>query len=549
MVWHLFKKDVRLLWAFALIVVAGQAVNGALHFVRDHFVTSLPFGYVTILYPIVVLMGMASLAVTLVHQDPLPGTAHDWLVRPVPRRDLLLAKLLFVMLLIHLPMLLLDFSEATLIGTPAREALFAASTRSVFLFCAITAPALMLGAVTASLAEAILLGAVVALGLAAVILVLSASPPYSSPRSPMGLGWVPTAVTHAGLLLVSAAIVVFQYLRRRTRTARTVAAIALLALVPLSYLPFAPSFAVQQWLSQTATDQVRIDVGLAQETRTRTPATGADAAGPGDRLSSPLQRSAIQLQLPVRIGQMPRDSILFVDRINVRLIGPGDRLRYQGVGNCIRNLSSTGTACFPSEYASVATGTYAIPVQTLILPKQVYTELKFEPLRVEVDYFLTLFTGRPQVSLGTSERLRPVAGMGLCRTSIDEDGDAVNLNCVSARTPPACMTIVLEDPRTHVHNPPLHQCGFDYSPVIRGPFEDPLVRFRIALPFSDLSHLIRFPIDAPQIQDARLLLETYTPAAHLRRQLIFPAARLSDWEAPWAKAKEATAGSPYRLAN
>ena len=548
MVWHLFKKDLRLLWPFALIVLLGQAINGALHFVRDHFVTTLPFGYVTILFPMIVLLGMAALAVTVVHQDPLPGSAHDWLARPIVRRDLLLAKLLFVIVTIHLPMLLLDFSEAMLSGTPASEALFAALNRCAFLFGAITAPALMLGAVTASLAEAVLLGGVVAVGLAAVILVLSASPPGSSPRSPMGLGWIPTAATHVGLLLISAAVVAFQYFKRRTRMARTVAAIALLALVPLSYLPFAPSFAAQQWLS-SPTDQIRLDPDLAHPSRTRVPATSVGPTRSGGRFSSPLRRSAIQLQLPVRIEQMPPDGILFVDRILVRLSGNDGKLRYQGVGNCMRNLYSTGAACLPSEYASAASETYAIPLQTLVLPRRLYDELKSEPLRVEVDYFLTLFTGRPQVSLGTSERLRPVAQMGRCGTRIDDDGDAVSLTCVSAQTPPGCMTIVLENPRTHAHNPPLHQCGFDYSPVVRSPYEDPLVRFRIELPFSDLSHLIRFPIAAPQIQEARLLIKTYAAAAHFRRQLVFTGARLSDWEAPRAQVKDATAGGPYRIAN
>lgn len=549
MVWHLFKKDVRLLWPFALVVVLGEAINAALHFVRDHFVTTLPFSYVTILFPIAVLLGMAALAVTVVHQDPLPGTAHDWLVRPVVRRDLLLAKILFIVLLIHLPTLLLDFSEAMLIGTPASAALFAAFTRSAFLFGAITAPALMLGALTASLAEAVLLGGVVAVGIAAVILVLSASPAHSSPHSPMGLGWIPTAATHVGLLLVCAVIIAFQYLRRQTRIARTLAAIALLALVPVFYLPFAPSFAAQQWLSPTAASRIRIEFDTARATHTRASATGADSAGAAGRISSPLQRSAVQLQLPVRIGQMPPDGILFVDRVSVRLTGNDGKLRYQGVGNCTKNPYSMGTACFPSEYGSDATETYAIPLQTLILPQRVYDELKSQPLRVEADYFLTLFTGRPQVSVSTTERLRQVAEMGLCGTRIDDDGDAVNLSCVSAQTPPSCMTIVLEDPRTHVHNPPLHQCGFDYSPVIRSPYEDPLVRFNIELPFSDLSHLIRFPIDAAQIQDARLVIKTYTAAAHFRRRLIIPAARLSDWETPWARAKEATAGGPYRIAN
>lgn len=551
MIWNLFKKDARLLWPFALTLALAQAMNGTLHFIRDHLVSSVPFGNVTILFPIVVLLGMASLAVTVVHQDPLTSTAHDWLVRPVRRRDLLLAKVLFVLLLIHLPILVLDFAEGILAGAPQGEALFAALTRGATLFGVITAPALMLGVLTTSVAEAVLLGGAVAIALAALVLILGPFGQQFSPRSPMGLGWIPTAASYVGLFLTSAAVIAFQYLRRQTRTARTIAVIAVLALVPISYLPFRPSFTVQQWVSPASGKPVRVEFAPAHDASPGTPpSTGTNKASLHSTLTSSVRRSATQLQLPVRIGDLPSDGIVFADAVLVRLLGSDGKVLYEGVGNCIRNPYAAGTRCYPSELAgSPATRTYAIPLRAIMIPTPVYERLKSQPLRVEIDYFLTQFAGRTQVSLHTHQQLHATPGIGLCRTGIDADGDAVTLTCVSAHTPPSCVTLALEDPGTGQSNPPAHQCGFDYSPYVRGAFEDPLVRFGVELPFTDVSHTVRFPIDAERIQAARLVIKTYVPVAHFERKLVIPVARLSDWEMSPPPAGNHSGSGPYRIMN
>ncbi len=550
MIWNLFRKDARLLWPFALTLALAQAMNGALHFIRDHVVTSGSFGTVTILFPIVVLLGIAALAVTVVHQDPLTSTAHDWLVRPVRRRDLLLAKILFVILLVHLPIFVLDFAEGMLAGASRGEALFAAFTRGATLFGVITAPAVMLGAVTASLAEAVLLGSVVAIALTALMLIVGPFGQQFSPRSPMGLGWIPTAASYMSLFLISAAVIAFQYARRQTRTARTIAVIAVLALVPISYLPFRPSFAVQQWVSPASAEPVRVDLAPAHDGGADTRADSPSEGRLQKTLIPSLRRSATRLQLPVRIGQLPSDGIVFADAVLVRLLGNDGSVRYQGVGNCLKNPYSAGTTCFSSELAGSPTiQTYATPLQVIMIPTPVYEALKSQPLRLEIDYFLTQFAGRTAVSLGTHQSLQPVTGMGLCQTGIDDDGDEVVLTCVSAHTPPSCISLALEDPGSGHSNPPTHQCGFDYAPYIRSAFGDPLVRFRIALPFTDVSHTIRFPIDAQRIHEARIVIGTYAPVAHFQRRVLIPVSRLSDWQMSAMPGQSGPAGGPYRVMN
>src|ERR1700730_5003886 len=101
MVWHIFKKDWKLMWrsaaavgslqlVYAFIQLKGEFGNG--NPVLDEFRTVLMF--------LGLIAGMIWI-VMLVHQDALPGTRQDWLTRPIPRTDVLLAKVMFAALVLQ----------------------------------------------------------------------------------------------------------------------------------------------------------------------------------------------------------------------------------------------------------------------------------------------------------------------------------------------------------------------------------------------------------------------------------------------------------------
>src|SRR5450631_4746242 len=99
MIWHIFKKDWKLLWRFA-------ACFGALHFVlnavrlnRGRFyqtrwavMDAVPNSFLPgralfleSILPTLALLGSAFLIVAIVNQDAIPGLRQDWLVRPIRR--------------------------------------------------------------------------------------------------------------------------------------------------------------------------------------------------------------------------------------------------------------------------------------------------------------------------------------------------------------------------------------------------------------------------------------------------------------------------------
>ncbi len=156
MIWHILRKDVRLLWAIALAVAAIHfAAAGAQFWLGP---LQQPGQLVTIAYllSLVSLVGVVVLTLSVMHQDAVPGVRQDWLVRPINRAEMIGAKLLFVALIVQGPLLLADLGEGLASGFSFPASLGAAAARNVTVLCFFSLPALMIGAVTRNAVESFL---------------------------------------------------------------------------------------------------------------------------------------------------------------------------------------------------------------------------------------------------------------------------------------------------------------------------------------------------------------------------------------------------------
>src|SRR4051812_36077204 len=106
MIRHILRKDWILLWPMVALVTAIQVALEVAGYRAGFF--SADSAAVELLRPLTLawFAGISALTVAVVHQDPIPGVDHDWLVRPIRRTDLLVAKILFVLLAISVPMFL-----------------------------------------------------------------------------------------------------------------------------------------------------------------------------------------------------------------------------------------------------------------------------------------------------------------------------------------------------------------------------------------------------------------------------------------------------------
>ncbi|HTM76230.1 MAG TPA: hypothetical protein VL133_01170, partial [Devosia sp.] len=177
MIWHIFKKDLRLLWPLVLIVAAAEAISDTTWVVLGFFVEPHSLRTIAALLSLGLVVGIAALIISAVHQDTLPGDRQDWLVRPIRRRDLILAKILFVLLAVHGPYLLMDLAQGMGMGFSFWDSLSAAFARSLHLLWVFSLPVLAIAAITSTLVEATGALMVIALALIAFITVMQVSTP------------------------------------------------------------------------------------------------------------------------------------------------------------------------------------------------------------------------------------------------------------------------------------------------------------------------------------------------------------------------------------
>jgi hypothetical protein len=153
MVWHIFKKDWRLLWRLVLGLAAAQCLFTILWYKRDHGATD--FVRILNLLQMILMLASGILVAAAVHLDAIPGVRQDWLVRPIRRRDLLAAKLLFVILLVQGPVLLADFVGAAANGFTIEQSLSAALSHSLFSLAVFNLPILAFATLTRNFTEAV----------------------------------------------------------------------------------------------------------------------------------------------------------------------------------------------------------------------------------------------------------------------------------------------------------------------------------------------------------------------------------------------------------
>src|ERR1022692_1616350 len=185
MIRHIIKKDCKLLWPVVAGVTAMQFFTLLLFHLYEN-----PSNQINVIKALASL-GWLQLAVMAVHQDPIPGVRQDWLVRPIRRPDLLLAKLSFLVLMIHGPYFLVSVADFMTHGITLRESLGLAAGKCILLGAG-TLSCLAVGSLFGTL-QGMTLGSVGVL-VSLIFLTVRGELAYS------GLQWLKTAAV-SGLVL------------------------------------------------------------------------------------------------------------------------------------------------------------------------------------------------------------------------------------------------------------------------------------------------------------------------------------------------------------
>jgi hypothetical protein len=471
-------------------------------------------------------VGIAALAAAVVHQDAIPGVDQDWLIRPLHRTELLLAKLAFLALTISVPMFVLDFAHAMAMGMPIASSTEASLWKELFVFACFIVPVVALASTTRNMTELVIVGGALVLGFASS-LGLSAfffGADWCQ-TCHTGMSWLQHLLQHVEILLGSVVILVLQYYRRLSGVARGLAIVGAVSLVFLQ-LPWSTAFAIETWLSRPGGDAaaVGLEVGHEGSSRPEATALGGGAAnarkatqlllhGHLDQAFEYLRRrarpgDAVTLDLPLRPIGVSANELVLLDRSQVRVLGEDGRLLYRGTNAG----ASPGLLAPEGADPTVSPG---LTYQTIDIPRRVYRDAPGASVQLQVDYFLTLVEVRAEHRIAALGGELRSADTGYCATMLDRD--AVTLACKSIALAPFCYsaTLYAQDGR---HNPEVVKCDPDYRrhwPALI----DVLASYGADLPLQERYDATRYPIDAAALGNSYVLLKIYGEVDHFKRAL------------------------------
>jgi hypothetical protein len=539
MAWHILRKDLGLLWPLVLLSALVQFGLDAMMFVADRTPEAQYLLLSARLAVIVVFLVITLTIAQGVHQEPIPGTRQDWLVRPIRRLDLLMAKLLFVLVAVHLPMFIGDLVGAAAHGFAWPQAGAAALGRNLFVFVTLSLPAFGFAAITRTTAQFMAAGVVYFIGAGAVTFLLSSmariggQEQATNPLFWTGVAWIPQAASAFVLAAGAVIALMLLYFRRRIALAWGVlplfaASSALTALAPWDWI-----FAVQQ---AAAAQPSALDVRFDPAAPRHSPAPGENAddysigAGQvqlrgrsaGDiPVENKVRRGQgdVTVFVPIRIGGLPPGARPWADRAAVSLRSQAGQVLFQGRGDDLK-LEDARPGASP-----------VLAYEAIRIPALVFEAAKDRPTRLEIDYSMTILRPAPAVSapaLGADVQL---AGLGRCVTDRDSDGDDIEMRCFKAGRAPSCVSATLQDSSTGRRNPETLICAPDYSPFAQRPFPDAISRFQIETPFRDRLGLAQYPVGGGQLDRSAMIVTRYDASGHLTRHVTAPDVRLSDWTA------------------
>jgi hypothetical protein len=521
MILHILKKDWRLLWPMVALVLAIQA-----GYECAAFGSGLPEPATdaeALLRPLMLawFIGIAALSAAVVQQDAVPGVDQDWLIRPLRRTDLLLAKLLFLALTISAPMFILNLTRALAMGMPLAASLTAALSKELFIFACFIVPVAALASTTRNLTELIVLGAALVL-IFAVSLACSAflRGPGWCPTCHTGMAWLQHLMQHIGILLGAIVILCLQYYRRRSGVSRGFVLLGA-ALLVFVQIPWSAAFAIERWLSEPSGNAPAVALEFAGEASSIDATSSGNLAsrqtaqlllrGHVDQAFENLHRrarrenTAVMIDFPVRTVGMSADEMLLVDRMHVQLSSRDGRLIYLGAD------AGPSPGLLTADPAD-ATGSAH---QTIEIPGDVYRQVTATPARLQIDYSLSLVKVRAEYKIAALDGELRSPDTGLCVTR--RDGNIIALNCQSIAQAPFCYSAALYAPDGR-HNPEVFSCDPDYRrhwPALI----DILNYFGVELPLRDRYGIAHYAIDPAELGTSYVLLKIYGERDHFKRAL------------------------------
>lgn len=382
---HIFRKDLSHLWPETLVVLAlvvAFAWSAPSRWTDSPYASAAPLlsAFLKLLLPLSWIVVISR----LIHDEPLVGDRQFWTSRPYHWASLLAAKLLFLAVFLYLPFLLMQVYLLLHAGLHPTTAIPALLHNLLLLTVGLVIPVAALAAVTASFARLLLsvLGAMLYLlvvGLFFGWLSFQRMPPPA--LKPLLLAIV---------MLLPAAVLVFQYATRKTLVART--ALAATPLVILLLLFLTPATALIRHAYPVAPPSSSPTLAaLPSQYSPRSPRTG-------DLVTF---RNQVQLALPFTVTGADPESNYIIQGASLTVDGPG------GLHSVSPYTSATGQINAGVPFAIV----------NLPLPVALFNKIKSAPADLHLSLATDHLKAEPVQTWKATLLPFAVPGNGLCSFS------------------------------------------------------------------------------------------------------------------------------------
>ncbi len=455
----ILKKDLRSLYPLAL--------GAALLFAADVILVRLDLIPVWSMYRVPLLQLAGTVVIfAVIHTDPAVSLVDDWLCRPVPRAEMLTAKLILLLALLYLSRVIATLIIDPLLGASLAETLQEAFLLQDSLALLMLLPVLFIAMVTRTMLQG--LGVLLAIVVCVFVIptgFVSApgplEPAIGEALSSVGLDWLSITPAMLAMLCMMALGCWFVYWRRNTRAARALLGVSvvvalLLVLLPMWLVPWKTVYAAQTTFSRPGkaidTSSIYLSHLRACFPATRVRDLAADAAFAAARRSGSVKTWTSEDQ-----AEAGPDSIALLTAIEPRRLPLDWRARLAFVEAEYHEPAAA------SPMYSLRPVAYDVEDSSLthawVLPEHAVRRLSSEPrVELKLRYYLTLLEPH-SFKLPVDGLSRRVPRLGYCSAKPDATGSRIDVECFSGLDAPAQISAELADiPASRVYGPP------DFSP-------------------------------------------------------------------------------------
>lgn len=379
---HIFRKDVRHLWreiAASVGLMAGYVWCVPATWTAPGTTRSEMTGLLNLLLP----LSWGLLVVRAVQDEAPVGDRQFWVTRPYRWKELLTAKLLFVVVFVNLPLLIADAMLLWIGGFPETSSRVLGLLWLQLLWAGLALlPMTALAVVTASVAQ-------MALAILAVVLYFVSWSFLSSKLSP-GLSTaesIPNLITMIVLLGACAFVTVWQYARRRTGKARGLLLGALVAVIVIAIASPHRLLVAHEYPQpapgQPPSAQFSLD----------------PVKPPAPRIvSEPEKKVPISFQIPLRVTGIAEGATAVVDGTMVAIEGP-DGFRWES------GWQSDGSLLLVNnEHFSIG----------IMLDQNKFKRVQSAPVKLRISIAMTTFRDKEKVDVLAQDGDFEVKDLGLC---------------------------------------------------------------------------------------------------------------------------------------